>query len=144
MAEGDIGGHVGRMKIEELPISVRLLNALRTAGVRTTDEICARSRTELLRIRNLGRKSANELTEVLQELGLKLAAEPLEADPLKWPAYTLDPRAAERRERAGAMRQRGMTFREIGAKLNVSTGRARAIVVKYERSLRYPEGATRT
>jgi len=64
---------IGR-HIDELEISVRLYNCLRHSGVKTLVEIIATTESEFLRTKNFGRKSLNELKELLGELGLSLGS----------------------------------------------------------------------
>lgn len=56
------------MKIEDLNLSVRASNALRRAGVRTTEQLMTMDAQDLLRIRNLGHKSLSEIQKVMTVL----------------------------------------------------------------------------
>lgn len=58
--------------IEDLDLTVRAYNALKGAGINTTHELIEKSRSEIDRIRNLGRKSVNEIIHKIHERGLKL------------------------------------------------------------------------
>lgn len=58
--------------VEELQISVRATNSLKNENIRTIGELVQRTRGDLLRTPNLGRKSLAEIEAVLRELGLKL------------------------------------------------------------------------
>lgn len=58
------------MKIEELDLSVRTYLALRRYGINTTDDLCKMSEGDIIRVRNLGRKSLEELLLKMKELGL--------------------------------------------------------------------------
>jgi DNA-directed RNA polymerase subunit alpha len=60
-----------RMPIEELELSVRSYNSLRGANVTTVADLVKREESELLRFRNFGRKSLDELREKVQSLGLQ-------------------------------------------------------------------------
>jgi DNA-directed RNA polymerase subunit alpha len=60
------------MKVEDLDFSVRTSNCLRREGIATVRELADRSETDLLGIRNFGRKSLVEVREKLKELGLSL------------------------------------------------------------------------
>lgn len=60
-----------KMSIEELELSVRSSNSLRGANINTIAELVRREESELLRFRNFGRKSLDELREKIQELGLQ-------------------------------------------------------------------------
>lgn len=60
------------MPIEELDLSVRSYNCLKRAGINTVAELCSRSEEEMMKVRNLGRKSLEEVVEKLEGLGLGL------------------------------------------------------------------------
>jgi DNA-directed RNA polymerase subunit alpha len=60
------------MPIEHLELSVRAYNCLRNADVRTLGELLQKSERELLMTRNFGRKSLNEIKEILSAMGLHL------------------------------------------------------------------------
>ncbi|MBM3940276.1 MAG: DNA-directed RNA polymerase subunit alpha [SAR202 cluster bacterium] len=59
------------MPVESLGLSVRTLNCLKRASIHKVGEVLERSRPELLRIRNFGEKSLDELNEKLQAAGIK-------------------------------------------------------------------------
>ena len=56
--------------IEDLDLSVRSYNCLKRAGIQTVDELTQRSEDEMMRVRNLGKKSLKEVIEKLIEMGL--------------------------------------------------------------------------
>jgi DNA-directed RNA polymerase subunit alpha len=58
--------------IEDLELSVRSFNCLKRAGINTIGELVSRSADDMMRVRNLGRKSLEEVEEKLQSLGLGL------------------------------------------------------------------------
>jgi DNA-directed RNA polymerase subunit alpha len=58
------------MPVEELELSVRSANCLRAAGITHLSELVGRSEAEMLKYRNFGRKSLNELGEILDTLRL--------------------------------------------------------------------------
>ena len=60
------------MTIDELELSVRSYNCLKRAGINTVEELCSKTNDEMMKVRNLGRKSLEEVQEKLKELGLKL------------------------------------------------------------------------
>jgi DNA-directed RNA polymerase subunit alpha len=60
------------MTIEELDLSVRSYNCLKRAGIHTTQELTQKTEEEMMKVRNLGRKSLEEVISKLQELGLSL------------------------------------------------------------------------
>ncbi|MEG1500764.1 MAG: DNA-directed RNA polymerase subunit alpha [Clostridiales bacterium] len=60
------------MTIEELDLSVRSYNCLKRAGIHTTLELAQKSEEEMMKVRNLGRKSLEEVTAKLLDLGLSL------------------------------------------------------------------------
>lgn len=59
--------------IEELDLSVRSFNCLKRAGINTLHELTLKTEEEMMRVRNLGRKSLKEVKDKLDELGLSLA-----------------------------------------------------------------------
>ncbi len=61
------------MKIDELELSVRSYNCLKRAGINTVEELCAKTPDEMMKVRNLGRKSLEEVLSKLKELGLSLS-----------------------------------------------------------------------
>ena len=60
------------MSIDELELSVRSYNCLKRAGINTVQELCSKTPDEMMKVRNLGRKSLDEVLEKLKEQGLKL------------------------------------------------------------------------
>ena len=61
------------MKIDELELSVRSYNCLKRAGINTVEELCNKTPDEMMKVRNLGRKSLEEVLGKLKELGLSLS-----------------------------------------------------------------------
>lgn len=59
--------------IEELDLSVRSFNCLKRADINTVQELILKTEEEMMRVRNLGRKSLKEVKDKLEELGLSLA-----------------------------------------------------------------------
>jgi DNA-directed RNA polymerase subunit alpha len=66
----DTGNKVLDMTIEELDLSVRSYNCLKRAGIQTVQELAAKSEDDMIKVRNLGKKSLKEVKEKLIELGL--------------------------------------------------------------------------
>ena len=62
------------MMIEDLDLSVRSYNCLKRAGIQTVDELTQKTEEELMRVRNLGKKSMKEVKEKITELGLSFKA----------------------------------------------------------------------
>ena len=60
------------MNIDELELSVRSYNCLKRAGINTVEELCSRTPDDMMKVRNLGRKSLEEVLQKLEELGLHL------------------------------------------------------------------------
>ncbi|MDP1568858.1 MAG: DNA-directed RNA polymerase subunit alpha [Vicinamibacterales bacterium] len=58
--------------VEELELSVRSYNCLKNANIRTIRELVAKTEPEMLKTKNFGRKSLNEIKEILQTMGLGL------------------------------------------------------------------------
>ncbi|EGD46799.1 DNA-directed RNA polymerase, alpha subunit [Ruminiclostridium papyrosolvens DSM 2782] len=61
------------MTIEELDLSVRSYNCLKRAGINTVEDLTNRTEEDMMKVRNLGRKSLEEVLQKLQALGLFLA-----------------------------------------------------------------------
>ncbi|NLW17333.1 MAG: DNA-directed RNA polymerase subunit alpha [Firmicutes bacterium] len=60
------------MTIEELDLSVRCYNCLKRAGINMVSELVEKTEADLMKVRNLGKKSLEELTTKLADLGLSL------------------------------------------------------------------------
>ncbi|MBR1651024.1 MAG: DNA-directed RNA polymerase subunit alpha [Lachnospiraceae bacterium] len=60
------------MSIEELELSVRSFNCLKRANINTVRELCEKTPDEMIKVRNLGRKSLEEVLQKLSDLGLSL------------------------------------------------------------------------
>ena len=60
------------MNIDELELSVRSFNCLKRAGINTVEELCNHTPEDMMKVRNLGRKSLEEVLAKLKELGLEL------------------------------------------------------------------------
>ncbi|OGX79141.1 DNA-directed RNA polymerase subunit alpha [Exiguobacterium sp. SH3S2] len=73
--EEDQKEKVLEMTIEELDLSVRSYNCLKRAGINTVQELANKSEEEMMKVRNLGRKSLEEVQLKLDELGLGLRKE---------------------------------------------------------------------
>ena len=71
----EIENNIEDMKIEELDFTVRSYNCLKKAGVNTISDLTSMSYVELLKIKNLGRKSLNEIIDKMKELGYDLSEE---------------------------------------------------------------------
>jgi len=63
------------MTIEELDMSVRSFNCLKRAGIDTVEDLISRTEDEMIRVRNLGKKSLEEVIAKLHSLGLELRKE---------------------------------------------------------------------
>ena len=70
--EYDEKNKVLEMNIDELELSVRSYNCLKRAGINTVQELCAKTSDDMMKVRNLGRKSLEEVLAKLKELGLSL------------------------------------------------------------------------
>ena len=71
--EDDITQAVLEMSIDELELSVRSYNCLKRAGINTVEELTNRTSEDMMKVRNLGRKSLEEVLGKLKELGLELS-----------------------------------------------------------------------
>ena len=70
----DVKVDVMNMSIDELELSVRSYNCLKRAGINTVSELTNKTSDEMMKVRNLGRKSLEEVLEKLKDLGLELRA----------------------------------------------------------------------
>ena len=61
--------------IEELELSVRSFNCLKRAGIATVEDLISKSEADMMKVRNLGKKSLDEVTAKLHSLGLDFAKE---------------------------------------------------------------------
>ena len=71
----DSKGKILEMVIEELDLSVRSFNCLKRAGIFTVEELISKSEEDMMRVRNLGRKSLDEVIAKLDSLNLSLRKE---------------------------------------------------------------------
>ena len=60
--------------IEELDLSVRSYNCLKRAGINTVQDLTNRSENDMMKVRNLGRKSLEEVIAKLDSMGLSLTS----------------------------------------------------------------------
>jgi DNA-directed RNA polymerase subunit alpha len=74
VVEKDVTQHnkVLEMTIEELDLSVRSFNCLKRAGINTVAELVQRNQEDMMKVRNLGKKSLEEVEQKLIALGLSL------------------------------------------------------------------------
>ena len=76
MVEKDDRGKekVLEMTIEDLDLSVRSFNCLKRAGINTVEDLISKSEEEMMKVRNLGRKSLEEVLAKLHSLGFSLSS----------------------------------------------------------------------
>lgn len=74
-AEENDTAKIMEMTIEDLDLSVRSYNCLKRANINTVANLTAKTEEEMMKVRNLGRKSLEEVKKKLQELGLALHKE---------------------------------------------------------------------
>ena len=63
------------LTIDELDLSVRSFNCLKRAGIDTVEDLINRTEEDMIRVRNLGKKSLEEVIQKLHSLGLRLKKE---------------------------------------------------------------------
>ncbi len=73
-SNGEVVHKTQSMMIEDLDLSVRSYNCLKRAGIQTVDELTQKTEEEMMRVRNLGKKSMKEVKEKITELGLSFKA----------------------------------------------------------------------
>ncbi|MDP6618311.1 MAG: DNA-directed RNA polymerase subunit alpha, partial [Nitrospinota bacterium] len=71
-----------RKSVDELELSVRSYNCLKNANIGTLYELVQKTEPEMLKTRNFGRKSLNEIKEILDEMGLSLGMKLEDMDPV--------------------------------------------------------------
>ena len=71
--------------VEELELSVRSYNCLKNANIQTIREIVQKSENEMLKTKNFGRKSLNEIKDILVKMGLSLGMKFDEHGRIIWP-----------------------------------------------------------
>lgn len=71
--EDEQNSQILEMQIEDLDLSVRSYNCLKRAGINTVDELTQKSEEDMMKVRNLGKKSLKEVKQKLDELSLGLA-----------------------------------------------------------------------
>jgi DNA-directed RNA polymerase subunit alpha len=79
--------------VDDLELSVRSANCLKNANIRYIGELVSKSEAEMLKTKNFGRKSLNEIKEILAEMGLSLG---MKID--GWPPSGWDPNQSPRRD----------------------------------------------
>ncbi|WP_459130064.1 DNA-directed RNA polymerase subunit alpha [Guggenheimella bovis] len=70
--DDDTKEKVLEMTVEELELSMRSRNCLKRAGINTIEELLSKTEEEMMKVRNLGKKSLAEIKEKLEEIGLSL------------------------------------------------------------------------
>jgi DNA-directed RNA polymerase subunit alpha len=86
--------------VDELELTVRSSNCLKNANIRTIGELVVKTEAEMLKTKNFGRKSLNEIKEILAEMGLSLGMRDDDEDfmvPAKRPNKPLPPTGGARR-----------------------------------------------
>jgi DNA-directed RNA polymerase subunit alpha len=84
--------YLGR-SVDELELSVRAYNCLKNASIRTIGELVQRSEQEMLKTKNFGRKSLNEIKEILAGMNLQLGMKLDEHGRIVWPPPEASPAA---------------------------------------------------
>lgn len=81
--------------VDDLELSVRSANCLKNANIRYIGELVVRSEAEMLKTKNFGRKSLNEIKEILAEMGLSLGMKIDGWPPVGWDPNTPPPQKRE-------------------------------------------------
>lgn len=79
--------------VDDLELSVRSANCLKNANIRYIGELVSKTEAEMLKTKNFGRKSLNEIKEILSEMGLNLG---MKID--GWPPQGWDPNQVQRKD----------------------------------------------
>ena len=69
------GSKILDLTIEELDLSVRSFNCLKRANINTVEDLISKTEDEMMKVRNLGRKSLEEVINKLAMMGLSLASD---------------------------------------------------------------------
>ena len=69
--QAELNKHLSR-SVNELELSVRAANCLKNANIKTIEDLVQKTEIEMLKTKNFGKKSLNEIKEVLAEMGLSL------------------------------------------------------------------------
>ena len=73
VAQEDESSKVLSMSIEDLELSVRSFNCLKRAGINTVEQLCNKTPDDMMKVRNLGKKSLDEVILKLKEFNLSLS-----------------------------------------------------------------------
>ena len=82
-AEGELPENLAEYlnrSVDELELSVRSANCLKNAGIRTIRDLVQRTEKDMLETKNFGRKSLNEIRDILRPMGLSLG---MQLDPVE-------------------------------------------------------------
>ena len=74
-AENKVENKANMMTLEDLDLSVRSYNCLKRSGIKTVQDLCNMKESELMTVRNLGKKSHKEIIEKLNSLNLSLVSD---------------------------------------------------------------------
>ncbi|MCY4536485.1 MAG: DNA-directed RNA polymerase subunit alpha, partial [Bryobacterales bacterium] len=69
--EGDLTAEHFNKSIEDLELSVRSFNCLKNANIQTIGDLVVRTENDMMRVKNFGRKSLLEISDILQSMGLE-------------------------------------------------------------------------
>ena len=113
--------HLDR-SVEELELSVRSYNCLKNANIQTIRELVQKSENEMLKTKNFGRKSLNEIKDILVKMGLSLGMKFDEHGRIIWPplpSQTAPPPLGGNRGPVSSSREPGQIMRHLksGSKL---------------------------
>jgi len=95
------------MPVEQLDLSVRTMNCLRRSNITTVGELIGKGTKELLKLRNFGQKSYQEIEDRLSAIGLSLNPKPEEAEEAEEEAEELNPKAKSKKKSAAAAKADG-------------------------------------
>lgn len=90
-AEGEVGNEHLHRPVSELELSVRSINCLQSAKIETIGELVQKTENEMLKTKNFGRKSLNEIKHILDTMGLSLGMKLEHFDSKQKPSATAPP-----------------------------------------------------
>ena len=128
------------LEIYHAPFDVRSFNCLRAEEIKTIGELLRYTENDLLKIPNMGRKSAKSIIEVLDSMGLKLKDRPPTESERKKNRDTFTAYSNEcRKRRLGIYKQwkhENKTVRELADLYDVTPGRIHQIIKRAEREIK--------
>lgn len=120
--------------VNDTELSVRALNCLKNADIKTIGDLTQKTEADLLRLRGCGKRSVNEIREILIEIGLDLRVAQVVPAAIGTLRYERQERRKKRTEwrinrwnEIEALRSDGTIYREIATRMGISIDRVKQI-----------------